>query len=239
MNPSLRKLFQAFMASLPGCESIDELLRESHEKRKRADYLLRNRQVIVEVKTLEVDQFHRTQTFIDRLNAEGRVYAAGRHWADTIYRGLPDELKRKMLYTITKGLEDDAAHADRQTRYTREIFSIPNALGVLVVLNDGAPTLSPALISYGLGRLLEKKRPDGSLRYTQNDGVIMFSATHVVPEEHGGQGMPCFMTANPSSRLPQVFYEFGTGLMADFARFLGIPTVKVTKEAISDAERRE
>lgn len=52
----LEKRISDFLRSLPGVESIDELLKSSrHPGRRRADYLLEHRRVIAELKTLKAD----------------------------------------------------------------------------------------------------------------------------------------------------------------------------------------
>ena len=84
-----------------------------------------------------------------------------------------------MFLRITKGLEASFADADKQTRDTREIFSITSAIGIVVILNLSAPTLHPDLIRYGLSQTLQKRRVDGSIRYPNNDGVIVISEAHV------------------------------------------------------------
>ncbi len=45
-----------------------------------------------------------------------------------------------MFLRMTKGLEASFADADKQTKGTREIFSIPAAIGMVVILNVSAHT---------------------------------------------------------------------------------------------------
>lgn len=51
-----------------------------------------------------------------------------------------NEQKRRMFLRMTKGLEASFADADKQTKGTREIFSIPAAIGMVVILNVSAHT---------------------------------------------------------------------------------------------------
>ena len=102
-----------------------------------------------------------------------------------------DQQKRRMFLSITKGLEASFADADKQTRDTREILSIPDAVGMVVILNVSAPTLYPDMIRYGLSEALKKRREDGSIRYSNNDGVIIISEAHTDISQRG-RGAPCF-----------------------------------------------
>ena len=96
----------------------------------------------------------------------------------------------------SSGLEDDhAAKADKQTRDTREIFGIADAIVVPVILNESAPTLHPDLVRYGLQHVFQKKAPDGSFRYRHNDGVVVISEAHTMTGS--GRGMPCFSALAP------------------------------------------
>ena len=68
----------------------------------------------------------------------------------TVPIGPGHELHKPLLHKLTSVLETDISRADKQTRDTREIFTIPNAAGVLVILNEGAQVLTPQLIEYRL-----------------------------------------------------------------------------------------
>lgn len=214
----LQQRFESLLRTMEGLESVDTLLSGSpHETRKRADYLLWNRRVIVEQKVLLADQAHRPQRFIDRLMAQGRFLLYGQLSSDAIFRGLPDgeELKRDMFLSMTKSLEDTVAAADKQTRDTRAIFSIPNAVGMLVILNEGAPSLVPELIRFGLSHVFTKKREeDGLLRYPHNDGVIVISSTHWVPDP---KREPWFWAFAPKPRSRAVVKLFSQSLLRGWA----------------------
>jgi hypothetical protein len=114
---NLRERFDAFIKTLLGFESIDELLKDAHlEGKKRADYLLDNRQIIIEQKVLEDDPTDKAQKFIDRLLKERGILAYGTHSTDRIFASMPDgdEQKKRMILSITKGLEAGFADADKQ-----------------------------------------------------------------------------------------------------------------------------
>jgi hypothetical protein len=170
---TLQQRFETFIRTVRGFESIDELLKTVHlEGKRRADYLLWDRQIIVEQKVLVEDPADKPQKFFNGLVNQGRILFYGRTSSDRILAGLTDGdvQKKRMFLSITKGLEAQFADADKQTRDTREIFSVPNAVGIVVILNMSAPTLQLDLARYGLSHALQKRRDDNSTRYPNNDG---------------------------------------------------------------------
>jgi hypothetical protein len=222
---NLQERFELFVTKSRGFENIDDLLRDNHiAGKKRADYLLWQRQVVVEQKVLVGDPFAKAQKFIaDRIQEKG-IPAFGTFSTDFIFSRMPDgqEQKRRMFLNITKGLEASFATADKQTRDTREIFSIPNAIGIVILLNLGAPTLHPDLIQYGLSQALQKRMADGSLRYPHNDGVVMISEAHV-DKTGGRRGSPCYSSPTPHARNEKLVRAFSETLIHDWAAFNGVP----------------
>jgi|ERR1700733_288232 len=183
MTQSLKDRFQRFVTKLDGFENIDELLNDDdpHGK-KRADYMFAGRSIIVEQKTLEIDPNDKPQKFIDRLMEDRPVVGYGRFSTSEFLSKHPNgrKLYRDFIHKLTAVIEEDVSNADKQTRDTRQIFSIPNAAGVLIVLNEAAHILDPQLIRYRLQNLLTKKLPDGSPRYPHNDLAITITEIHPV-----------------------------------------------------------
>jgi len=229
--------FETFVRTMRGFESIDELLKGvRRDGKKRADYLLWDRQVIAEQKVLVADPLDKPQKFVNRLMEDGRIIVYGKRSTDAIFDGMPDgqKLKREMYLSITKSLEDSVAYADKQTRDTREQFGIPEATGILVILNESAPTLSPDLVLYGLHHAFNRKCEDGFFRYRNNDGVVVISGVHPM-KGLMGSGMSCFSAVNPQPRSAAVFSEFSSELLDKWAAFNGVPRVRYTIDESSGA----
>lgn len=223
----LQERFESFISTLRGFERIDDLLRGArHERRKRADYLLWNRKVIVEQKVLVSDPADKPQKFVDELMKNRSVTVYGRTSTDAVFGSMSkgEELKRKMFLKMTRSLEDSVAYADKQARDTRAVFSIPGATGVLVLLNESAPTLHPDLIYYGLTHVFQKKIESGSLRYPNNDGVILISGVHALGGLIGS-GMQCFSAVSPQPKS-DAFPVFSEDLLGRWAHFNGVPFVR-------------
>jgi len=222
---NLKNRFETFIRTVRGFESVDDLLKDRpREDRKRADYLLWDRRIIVEQKSLETDPSYRPQQFIDDLIKERGILFYGRTSSDRIFASLHDgqEQKKRMLLNITKGMEKDIAHANKQTGDTRAIFAIPDAFGMVVILNTSAPTLRPDLISYSLGQIFEKRRTDGSIRYQNNDGVIVISEAHTDISQTG-RGAPCFTMWTPHTKSEATVRTFADYLIYAWSAFNGLP----------------
>jgi hypothetical protein len=227
---NLVERFEAFIKTVRGFESIDDLLKDVHLKgKKRADYLLWDRQIIVEQKVLVNDPADKPQKFVHQLMGQGRILVYGKRKVSTdrIFAGMPDgdEQKRRMFLSITKGLEASIAGADKQTRDTREILSIPDAVGMVVILNVSAPTLHPDLIRYGLSQVFLKRKNADSIRYPHNDGVVMISEAHTDTSRRG-RGAPCFSSPTPRARSEKLVRAFSDSLVQAWAAFNGVPLVR-------------
>jgi hypothetical protein len=67
MKNSLNYRFKLFLAQLPSVEAIDEIkLPPDVSEEKRADFLVENRKVIVELKSLECDPEQKIHDEIDK-----------------------------------------------------------------------------------------------------------------------------------------------------------------------------
>jgi hypothetical protein len=223
---SLRERFESFVKTLDGFEDIDALLKNCDlPSRKQADYLFAERKFIVEQKALEVDPIEKPQKFMDQLMAQGRFIAYGRVSTKAIFDKLSDgeELQRQLVLKLTKVLDGILSHADKQTRDTREIFSIQNAVGVVVILNEKVSTLSPDVIHYGLSYVFRKISGDGSLRYPHNNGVILISEAHIADIPHPGKVFPILVFTSPHGRGKADVGHFSSMLMERWAKFNGVP----------------
>ncbi len=235
---SLRERFQDFVTTLDGFESVDALLagNDPHGM-KRADYLFDGRTIIVEQKILEADPADKPQKFVERLVQDGRVLFYGTLSTDVIFNEMRDgdRLKRQMFDKLTSRLDADLSNADKQTRDTRTIFNIPDAVGVVVILNEGAKTLVPDTIRLGLARTLCKTLPDGSYRYPSNAGVILLSDLHSFNTGDGLRLIPMLQFSHPNQRRVDEFAAFAAMLTARWAAFNGVPIVGATHEQMFTA----
>lgn len=224
-NPriTLRTRFESFVKHLHGFEDIDALLRDSKtpENRMRADYLLKGRQIIIEQKTLLANPVDRPQKFAHKVMRERRIIAFGTNSTRRIFANQPDSslLQQRLMLSVAKIIDDDVAKADKQTRDTRLIFRIPDAIGIIVLLNESAGMLAPDLIHYALCNVFQKTAEEGGLRYKQNDGVILISEAQTLSVPGFLRAYPiCTFTSPQTNNASQVI-AFSEMLMDRWAAF--------------------
>jgi hypothetical protein len=225
----LKDRFEKFVKTLDGFESIDQLLDgcDPHGK-GRADYLFWNRSIIVEQKVLEVDPNEKPQKFINELLEQRSIIAYGRLPIQHIFSKLPDgeSLNRKLHYNLTSGIDKLFSNADKQTRDTREIFSIPEAGGVLVILNENAVTLTPEMIGHKLAQMFKKTSEDGSVRYPNNTVAILISELHQLVINHPTKFHPIITVLGINWQNNLVVEYFARTLSEKWAAFNGVPYVQ-------------
>ncbi len=230
--PDLRKRFEAFIRTLDGFESVDALLKDRDpDGKKRADYLLWDRTIIVEQKVLEIDPHDKAQDFVDDLMDQGRVVVYGRVPIEHVFSKLPDRetLRRQLHYKLTNRIDAIFSGADKQTRDTREIFSIPDAGGVLVILNENAVTLSPETIGHKIAQMFGKTNADGSVRYPHNTVAIWISEIHEMAVNHPTTFYPIISMLGPNWRDNLRVEYFANDLARCWAAFNGVPFVQASE----------
>ena len=180
---SLKERFERFMLSTKGIESIDALMKDCNlPGRQWADYLASNRHFIIEQKSLDVNPDDKIRRFLERLASVGQLPGPGDMSLAELLIQVPDgpALFEELRERVTKVLDDIIAKADDQIRDTRQTFLIPESSGIVVVLNEHAPLLSPDIAFVRLFDTLRKRRPEGELRYVENQVIILISEAHVI-----------------------------------------------------------
>ncbi len=234
-STSLRNRFEAFVATLDGYESVDVLLKTGDfPGKKRADYLFGNRNIIVEQKSLEIDPANKPQWFVDKLMKESGVVFYGKLSTSAIFSKLPNgqELQRQMILKIGEVIEDHVEHGDKQARDTREIFSIPDAATVLVILNENASTLDFEIIHYVLAQTFQKKK-DGVYRYPHIDGVILISEAQSISVPGFKKVFPISCFISPQKQNEATVKNFMDMLQVRWAAFNGASLIKVVGSSSS------
>jgi hypothetical protein len=217
-RPSLRERFEAFVQTLDGFESIDALLRGGDPQgKKRADYLVRNRQFVTEQKILQSDPAGRPQKFVDKL-ATRQVFSGQTDAVD---------LQRRMVLDIARIIDDNVAAADKQTADTRLIFNSPDAAGILILLNESAGHLQPDVIHYALVNSFQKKSAPDIFRYTANDAVILISEANPLKGFPGQLAFPVLLFLSPQKKHAASITEFSERLIREWATFNNAPLITV------------
>jgi hypothetical protein len=141
---------------------------------------------VIEVKSLDVNPDYKIQRFLDGLAQAGRLPSAGDTTLAELLSKLPDgpALFNEARERVTKVLDDVVAKADDQTRDTKLIFNITEAIGIIVILNENAALLYPDISTVKLFDMLRKQR-DGALRYVHNQVIVFISESHVIDAGEG------------------------------------------------------
>ncbi|EBI0547786.1 hypothetical protein FKO71_23605, partial [Salmonella enterica] len=119
----------------------DDVKKNDGTNSKMADYLLFNRDVILEQKLLTND---RTDLINEKLNELAKTDEwlkrswFGRVHIEELIRKHPesDAFRKKIMDYAYRNIKDLVATANRQIRATKESLNIPRAVGGLVILNE-------------------------------------------------------------------------------------------------------
>jgi hypothetical protein len=220
---TLRARFEAFAKTLEGFEDIDTILKNQDiPGKKRADYLFQNRSIIVEQKSLEVDPADKPQKFVEQMIQDGKIIFWGTLSTEAIFRRLPngDELRKQLALKIGKVVIEYVERADKQIRDTREIFNIPEAGSILVILNEDATAIFPDIVTYALTNTFQKKMGD-EYRYRNTDGVLLISEAHPVETTGFQKSFPIQPYVAPATENGSAVNAFMKMMATRWAQFNG------------------
>ena len=242
---NLKARFERFMSTLPGVENIDTLMEQCDlPDRKRADYLAFNRRVIIEQKSLEtVDLHDKVQAVIDGLSerenlGEGEISLAS--FAKLIPQS-PDgnDCKKRLRQMLTQKIDDVLAKADRQTGDSRKTFVIPQAVGIVVILNDSIQLIEPDfVVDKAFAMLQEKFLPTGKIRYPHNQVVIYISEAHRIQSDDHAEIIPVETIFSESGNQLPIATHCADILKQQWAEFNGATLVE-SSELIREVKTRD
>lgn len=193
---SLKERFERFMSSGDFAESIDALTASDNiPGRRKADYLACDRSVIVEQKSIDHDVDAWMNAFLSGFVRQHGPLAPGDVTLAEIIDAVvklpaPNPFKRRLRAILTQRIDDYLAEADKQTRDTRLTFSIPTAVGVVVILNEHAPLIEPDYFVDKAWDMFRKELPPGQLRYKENQVALLVSEAHRVLSADGTEMIP-------------------------------------------------
>lgn len=194
MFKSLDQRFKDFLETLKEVENIDNLtLNKEQQESKKADYFTKNRQLIIELKSLETDTEHKIEKIIapHRERPEFPHFFGGVE-THKILKHLPDgdQINRQLIEAVTSALEEIYRKANKQVRTTKKTFNLPDSQGLLIILNHKIDVLAPEHIVYKLRRILAKKHPDESFQFPEINCILIFSEAHFSPRENQTMAFP-------------------------------------------------
>lgn len=224
----LETRFKKFLSQLPGVEDIDKVIPEEMlSGSKRADFLLDNRNYVMEMKNLEIDPSWKIEDRLSlhREREEFPLFYWNAELEDVLAK-LPDgkAIKEKIFHAVTRSVQSNIEKANKQIMSTKEVLKIPNACGVVTLLNQNVEILDPGILVWAASKVLMKKK-DGQSRYPQVAFVFIVSETHKLAIRNKTEFLPMILLEGP---MAQDFYaakSFFNHLMFQWAKWNNLPLV--------------
>ncbi len=161
---SFRKFIEDKIHAIPGCVDIDDLMRREPES-KKADYLLYDRNVIVEQKEYgnspqHMEKGRRYQEYVgglfkkygidaDALDDSNRDESFGLLSAEEVAH------LRKLKNDFYDKIKDEMHKANIQIQSTKRVLGLPDAVGVVLVIFDRVNGIMPDVISQRVFRAFD------------------------------------------------------------------------------------
>lgn len=220
---SLEKRFFTFVKSIDDAESIDDLSLTSEQKKtKKGDFFFKNRSVVCEIKSLKKD----TSPKVDHILAPFRNCPEwpmfyGEWKIAKVLEHLPDgeQIGQKIIEEVSSAVSNGLRDANRQIRETKKSFHLPNAEGLLVLLNDAVEVLSPHVIVGQIQRQLKKRTTYGEPRFTEIAVVWVVDETHSTFLSQKLRGKPLIMVINDYIKSSGATEDLVSTLFQEWAVF--------------------
>lgn len=234
MPTDLESRFHSFMESLPDTESIDSIIDgPEFDGEKRADYLVFDRRVIIELKSLEVDtspkvdkelEFHRDRDDFPVFYGEVELQKILKHLPDG------DQINRRIFNNTTRSIEEGARSAAKQLQNTARLLDLPDAIRLLVLLNQDIDILAPDVAVARLSPLMCRTNDAGTTTSTIDFAWLIFES-HSIAEGPAQVNMPSILLEGPRSQEMPGFIPMFETLQAAWATFNKRPLVRKAAES--------
>jgi hypothetical protein len=230
---NFEQIFKGFINQLPGCEVLEDVF-DKHRLRQfsNADYFLKNREIVAELKCLEQDSMPKLQGFVNELmETRGKIFY-GEMAFDKYIKDFPDKdkLSKKAVKIVTHALRNDIGKANKQILETKQELGLSNSSGLLIVINVNNKALKPDLAKYALLSLLNTRSFLGRTNYSS------ISACMYISEAHPEFGLLPFIVMDrdrsKSKDLAPIDIKYLEELQPKWAQFRGIPLIKGTEDML-------
>lgn len=176
-----------------GGEVLDRILPQSPTF-SNADYVFRGDGVVAELKCLEKDiistsEFEQRATKMHaRWVSEGRVLPPATSTVRMNLRELPEDCALEIIALFKARMEAVVKKANSQIRETKKHLGMPNAKGLLLLVNNGNSSMELGMAFHVLARILKEK-------FSRINSLVYFSVNH--PVRIPGITMPSLPWADP------------------------------------------
>lgn len=230
--------FQEFLELLPNSESIDEVAKDiDHEGVQIADYLFLDRKIVCELKTLNKDTKEKVDAIVRDLEQRDDYPIFYGKWdVNKILDNLHDgkDIQAKMAYKVTSPIEGTIKDANRQIRDTKRLLDIPDAKGLVVIINESVEILDAKITSWRISQCLRKKKKDGSVRFESIDVVWFLDEAHELDIRPGLKGPVSVQISGQSD--DEFTIDYTECLMYQWSAFVGIPIEFTPETNLTDAD---
>lgn len=220
-----------FAAQRPWAERIDDLSLTPEQKAEEiADLFFENRTFVAEVKALSTDTSPKITPIL-------KPHEESEHWPlfygtrelSDILPSLPnaEDIRRELYEAVSSAIPTLVRKGNRQIRTTKRTFDLPEARGVLIVLNDLVGILTPEIIAHRVAATLVKRHPDKSLQFPEIDAVWIISEQHTVQVTSSLKGFPAVVVMHPAKPEDALTAEFLRRMQGFWAAFNGLPLVRM------------
>ena len=226
MSSDLERRFLQFLSGISGAESLDQLLAgEKYRGERRADFLLFDRRVILEVKSLEVDTSSKVEGVLSaHRDRKDFPLFYGEMELSKVLEHLPDgkEINDQIFLRTTRSVEDAVRSAEQQIENTTRLLSLQDSVGVLVLLNQNIDIFTPEVVSYRLAKHFRGKGKDGSAHSPIAFSWLIFES-HFLEHGPSTKSLPLVILQGANAKQYAWFDELLANLQTAWAKFNGHP----------------
>ncbi len=133
----------------------------------------------------------------------------------------------KIIDAVSSAISNGLRDANRQIRETKNSFHLPNAEGLLVLLNDAVDILSPHVIVNAIQAQLKKRTTYGGPRFPEISVVWVIDETHSAPLNSNLSGQPLIMVINNYIKVTELTEELVNTLFQEWAKFENLPLIEM------------
>lgn len=223
----------AFLDKRSGSENIDKLaLTPTQRASEKADFFLNSRAVVCEVKKLQSDTKAKIDRLLEPVLVDKNAPIFYGEWPlEKILKHYPngEQIRREVFDAVTSAVQTFVRKANRQIRTTKEVFGLPQAGGVLVVVNDLVEVLSPEVLTHKIDELFRKRTPSGQFQFPEIEGVWILSETHVIEVSRGRTAIPGIIMVRQEG---SVVAQLVDGLPKEWAQAHGMPYMEMSPDLV-------
>lgn len=228
----VEKTFEAFVVKFGG-ELVSKLISNENPP-KNADYLFRTPLVIAELKVVERDAFTpQDKEKLDKLvngwiqrGLIGRIFGT----QQIELRKLPPACQRDWLGLHMAPWKRKLEDANKQIKTTKSLLNLPNACGILFLVDDANLSFAPEDGMGFIARTLRSRKPDGSQIYSHLDRIVYFSVNpRAVTKDGVGLNfwMPAYRHVDEKP-ISEFLENFRLGWVQYHASLLSMPAAQMS-----------